>query len=310
MTALGAIGEGLVELSLPSSTAPPQLASGGDAANVCVMAARLGASVRLGGRVGADALGDRLVTFWNDNGLDLGGLATDRDAATGLYINEVHAGEHRFTYWRRGSAGSRLAPGDLPPAFFEGLGVLVVTGVTLAVSASSARAALAAAETARERGTKVACVLNHRPALGGDVDALAAFARECDIVIGSLEDAAAIFATEDPARLHAVLGGELVMTDGGRPAVVLDRAVASSQPIPPVTVRNAAGAGDALAGAYLAARLRGDSQTRSLAWGVAAATLSVQREGCAASYPTADETAALLRQLPPAVPIPIAGAPA
>ena len=312
MGVIGVIGEGLAELSFSSHAEGPTLASGGDAANVCVMAARLGASARLAGRVGDDALGERLVAFWRENGVDPTALTTDPEAPTGLYVNEVHGDGHRFTYWRMDSAGSRLAPDDLPPDFFDGLGVLVVTGVTLAVSDSSAQAARVAVSTARTRGVRVACVLNHRPTLGGDVRSLAALASESDVVIGSREDAGAVFGTGEPAQVHATLGGacELVLTDGGRPAVAIDGAAASLQPIPTATVCNAAGAGDALAGAYLTARLRGESPTRSLAWGVAAATLSVQREGCAASYPHAGETVALVRELPPAVPIPLAETPA
>jgi sugar/nucleoside kinase (ribokinase family) len=92
---------------------------------------------------------------------------------------------------------------------------------------------------------------------------------------------------------------ELVVTDGAEPAVVFERDAAWSQPVPSVPVRNAGGAGDALAGAYVAARLRGDSPVQSLGWGVAAAASSVQREGCASAYPSAHEAAELLRALPP-----------
>jgi 2-dehydro-3-deoxygluconokinase len=305
VTVLAAIGEGLAELSLADGRDDTALSFGGDAANVCVMAARLGARTRLGGRVGDDALGRRLLAFWRAHGIELDGVRQDPGAATGLYVNEASAGGHRFVYYRRGSAGSRFAPDDVAPAFLERVGTLVVTGVTLAVSPMCAAAAWRAIELARERGVRVACVLNHRPALGGDVDELVRAARASDVAIGSREDAAAVLGTRDPERIRAALRdgpAELVLTDGADPALVVAGGEAVAQPVPAVAVRNAAGAGDALAGAYLAARLRGDAPARSLAWGVAAATLSVQEEGCASAYPSAEATAALLGRLAPGVP--------
>ncbi len=301
MTALASVGEPLAEMALGAEPGAMALGFGGDASNVGVMAARLGAAVRLVARVGDDGLGRRLRAFWAEQGIDAAGVRTDADAATGLYVNETaDDGSHRFVYWRSGSAGSRLAPDDLDARLLDGVGLLVVTGVTLAVSHSSAQTAARAVQLARAAGARIACVLNHRPALGGDIAQLAAFACASDVAIGSREDAETIFGTGDPAAVRALLADgprELVLSDGGAPAVAFDGATGWRQPVPDVSVRNAGGAGDALAGAYLAARLRGEDVARSLAWGVAAASLSVGRDGCAAGYPSADEVVALLPEL-------------
>jgi 2-dehydro-3-deoxygluconokinase len=304
LSALAALGEGLVELGLRPGPEEVRLGFGGDAANVCVMAARLGTQASLVGRVGEDPLGERLLAFWTKNGVELAGVQRDAGAPTGLYVNDVDPeGEHRFSYWRAGSAGSRLEAADLNERWFNDLRALVVTGVTLAVSTTSAQAVQRAVELARKRGALVACVLNHRPALGGDLEQLADLARTSDVLIGSRDDAHAVFGTSDWAELHKLLGAgpsELVLTDGHRPAIVVVRSGGARQRVPTVVVKNAAGAGDALAGAYLSSRIRGRTPTSSLAWGVAAASLSVQRDGCAASYPTLAETASLLERLPAA----------
>ncbi|WCB93453.1 hypothetical protein DSM104299_02166 [Baekduia alba] len=297
MGVLVAIGEGLVELERDGTAERLAFAAGGDAANIAVMAARLGARTRLAGRVGDDPLGAWLRAFWAGRGVDVAHVRADPDAATGLYLNtpDADAG-HRFVYWRTGSAGSRLVVEDLDDDVFAGLGLLVVTGVTLAVSASSAAAAAHAVVRARAAGARVACVLNHRPRLGGDPRALAAFARDADVVIGSTEDTAALFGESDAVALArgALSGPEVVLTDGAHAAVaVLDGSV-FTQPVPVVEVVNGAGAGDAFAGAYLARRLAGDGCPDALAWAVAAATSSVGRSGCAASYPTLAQTRALL----------------
>ncbi len=294
------VGEGLVELEFDRSGGL-EMAPGGDAANVIVMAARLGFATRFAGRVGADQFGEWLVSFWAGQGIDVANVIADADAATGLYLNSAAAsGEHRFTYWRNASAGSRLGPGDLKDAAFEDVKVLVVTGVTLAVSASSAAAATEAIDRARRAGAKAACVLNHRPQLGGDVRHLAEIAARCDLVIASAEDLAAVFRVGDPIEVaREALGGvELAVTDGARPASAVSGEDVVTQPVPPQPVANAAGAGDAFAGAYLATRAAGGAPREALAWGVAASAASVTRHGCAASYPGREEVGALVDALP------------
>ncbi|MCC6830284.1 MAG: sugar kinase [Thermoleophilia bacterium] len=303
MRGLGAIGEGLLELGFPDTgdpAAPPAVGFGGDAANVCVMAARLGVPARLLGRVGDDGPGRRLLEFWRAAGVELDQVATDPGAPTGLYLNEPGPdGGHRFVYHRRGSAGSRLEPGDVRDGFLAGLGVLVVTGVTLAVSASSASTARAAVRRARAAGVDVACVVNHRPALGGDPRALAALAAAADVVVASREDMESLFGAGDEESVRARLPRvrELVLTDGGAPATVRSSAGSGAVHVPRAEVVNAAGAGDALAGAYLASRLTGRRPLEALAWGVAASALSVRAAGCAASYPSAASVGALVADL-------------
>jgi 2-dehydro-3-deoxygluconokinase len=289
--AIAAIGEGLVELGMAPDD-EVTLGFGGDAANICVMAARLGAPARLAGRVGRDPLGARLLRFWRAEGVDVGAVGLD-DAPTGLYVNALVAdGEHRFSYWRRDSAGSRLCDADLAPAFFADVALLVVTGVTLAISRSAAGAARAGAAAARAGGARVVCVINHRPALGGDPAVVRRFASGSDVVIGSREDARSAFGAADIATLLPDVP-ELVLTDGAGPVAFRAGAHLGEVAVPPARVRNAAGAGDAFAGAYLARRLRGDGVADAVRWGVAAATLSVGRDGCAAAYPARAETAAL-----------------
>jgi 2-dehydro-3-deoxygluconokinase len=298
MRALGAIGEGLAELSVARDGDEVALAAGGDVANVCVMAARLGVSARLAGRIGDDALGARLERFWRETGVDVRSLRRDSEAATGLYVNEATPdGSHRFSYWRAGSAGSRLQPSDLDDAFFDDLGVLVLSGVTLAVSSSSASTAADGIERAKRHGAQVCCVLNHRPALGGDVRRLASVAAASEILIASAEDAEAVFGSVDRKALAALGPQEIVLSDRDQPVWAMIEGEELLAPVPTVPVRNAAGAGDALAGAYLAARLQGQAPAVALNCGIAAASLSVQRDGCAGSYPTGAQTRAEAERL-------------
>lgn len=296
-SALGAVGEGLIELGLePAPGEAVTLGIGGDAANAAVMAARLGTPARLAGRVGDDALGQRLLAFWREHGVDTEHVLVDAGGPTGIYVNERGAtGLHRFDYHRRGSAGSRLEVGDIGDAFLAGLGALHVTGITLAVSTSSRDAALEAIDRARASGVTVSLAVNHRPALGGDLDTLRTVAGSADVVFVSEEEAREVLGDDDPDALARSLGAaELVVTRGDRGATVVARGARHDLPTLPVETVDPAGAGDALAGGYLAGRLAGAAPDTALRLGITAAALSCRTRGCARSYPTRDEVEAAL----------------
>ncbi len=80
---------------------------------------------------------------------------------------------------------------------------------------------------------------------------------------------------------------EIVVTNGERGATVYRSGGAWALPALEVDVVDAAGAGDALAGAYLAARLAGADPPDALGRGLVAASLSCRARGCARSFPDA-----------------------
>ena len=292
---IGTIGEGLYELGVDADAveAPPRGGFGGDAANTAVMAARLGGG-RLCGRVGDDALGRLLLEFWRRNDVDTRWVVLD-EAPTGIYVNERLAdGRCRFHYHRRGSAGSRLCHDDVGDGFLDDLDVLHFTGITLAISTSAATAAREAARRARERGALVSFAVNHRPALHGDEQELAASARAADVVFVSREEAETVFGAARPADVASALGSgpaEIVVTLGeeGATAIVQGREI--TVPAPATAAVDASGAGDALAAVYLAGRIGGASPERALTRAVEAASLSCRSYGAALSYPAMSELA-------------------
>lgn len=296
---LGAVGEGLFEIGLDKGdTGPLRRGYGGDVANVCVMAARAGIGARLAARVGADALGRALLAFWGAEGVDVGHVQIEAGAPTGIYVNERTPGNaHRFDYHRRGSAGSLLAPEDIAPAFISGLAVLHTSGISLAVVGA---ATAAAAERARAAGALISFAVNHRPNLDGDPEAVLAAARGADVVFISAEEAELLLETSAIEEVREALGhdpSELVITLGANGAAIAAGSEVLTIRAPAVDAVDAAGAGDALAGAYLAARIRGLDPEPALRRGVAAAALSCRAFGCALSYPAGAEIEALAERL-------------
>jgi len=296
---LGAVGEGLFEIGLDKGdTGPLRRGYGGDVANVCVMAARAGIGARLAARVGADALGRALLAFWGAEGVDVGHVQIEASAPTGIYVNERTPGNaHRFDYHRRGSAGSLLAPEDIAPAFINGLAVLHTSGISLAVVGA---ATAAATERARAAGALISFAVNHRPNLDGDPEAVLAAARGADVVFISAEEAELLLETSAIEEVREALGhdpSELVITLGANGAAIAAGSEVLTIRAPAVDAVDAAGAGDALAGAYLAARIRGLDPEPALRRGVAAAALSCRAFGCALSYPAGAEIEALAERL-------------
>ncbi|MBC6461028.1 sugar kinase [Actinomadura sp. HBU206391] len=291
---LVAIGEGLLEVGVRDDLPPDYLGRGygGDVANVAIMAARMGTKARLLTRLGADAPGTLLMDYWRRSGLDVSRIAVDDSAPTGVYVNAVGFGEHRFHYYRSNSAATLLSEEDVDGRLLDDADALHVSGISLAISDSAARAAERAARLARERGIPVTFCVNHRPALRPDTGRGVEFARAATIVIMSGEDARGLFGTDRPERIRTALGPEpqeIVLTDGAAGATVLTADHAYRVTAPPVEVVDTAGAGDALAGTYMAGRLAGAGPREALEQAVIAGSLSCRRTGCARSYPTVAE---------------------
>ncbi|WNV75822.1 sugar kinase [Geodermatophilus sp. DSM 44513] len=292
--ALLLLGEGLLEVGLdPARGDCLGRGYGGDVANVAVMAAHLGADARLVTRIGDDGPGRALHEFWAEAGVDTSGVRVDPSAATGLYVNErLPDGGHRFDYYRAGSAASEMTVEDVGGGALLDLWALHVTGVSLAVLPGARGAVWRTAEAARHTGALVSFGVNYRPGLSPDRDEVLDFARQADLVFLSEEDALHLLGTSDSGRVRAALGSgpaEVLLTRGSEPVCVMTRDAAVMAVPLEVDPVDTVGAGDALAGAYLALRARGASIEEAVDVAVVASALSCRRAGCAASYPTADE---------------------
>jgi 2-dehydro-3-deoxygluconokinase len=287
-SAILVIGEGLYELGLDDDGGELREGFGGDAANTAVMAATMGAHARIVGRVGDDALGRRLLAFWATRGVGLDDIILDPSHPTGIYVNRRGAdGDHRFDYHRTGSAGSSLDEADVERPRIDDVAFTHFTGIGIAISQTSARACSALVRRTRGAGGRISFAVNVRPGLAPSLGTLRDAAAAADVVFFSREDATLLYGGVDAAvEALSTTADELVMTDGGNGATLYTQGATLHQPPPAVEVLDAAGAGDALAGAYLAARVRGETESTALAEGVVAGTLSCRSFGCAASYPS------------------------
>lgn len=253
------------------------LAHAGAESNVALALARYGHTVAWVSRLGADALGRRIRRSLAAEGIDLTAVMTEPHSPTGLFIKDPAPEGSRVTYYRTGSAASRMDESDAARADELHPKLLHLSGITPALSHSCARCVDAAIRATRSAGGAVSFDVNYRLALWPDIDTaartLAEIAGRCDVVFVGLDEAAILWRTSTPDDVRAVLPGvaELVVKDGSKEAVSFRGTDRVSVPTPRVQVVEAVGAGDAFAAGWIHAFLDGGSPEDRLRSGHSAA---------------------------------------
>ena len=312
MAYIAALGEILIDLTQTGSASDGTrlLAAfpGGAPANVAVAASRLGTSAAFIGKVGADSFGADLTKVLWDNGVDVTGLYTTKQASTTLAIVTVRNGERSFSFYRSPGADTlltaeeALAPlrGDRKPVFLH-LG-------SLSLTAEPARSAtIAALEHARANGIFVSYDPNYRAALWTSRETAVnwmlfpvAYAHmvkvadeELPLLTGESDVAAG-------AEKLAACGPRLVLVTLGSKGVYYRLgSLTGTVPGCSVTVADTNGAGDTFLGAMLnrlSARASGPfaGLTQAelegyLAFANRAAALTCMRSGAIPAMPTLEE---------------------
>jgi 2-dehydro-3-deoxygluconokinase len=280
-----------------------RLKFGGAETNFATALVRLGLSAGWISRLGDDALGRLIAHHLRGEGLDLSRLIVDSEAPTGLYVKELSAvGESTVYYYRRGSAASRLSPGDLDAGYIRGARWLHVTGITPALSESCRATVEHAIELARSAGVSASFDPNLRLKLWTVERArevLLPIMERCTVLLGGAEELARLLRVERPAEAAdwaLERGLELVAVKLGREGALVatadERRIVPAYVVPAVV--DAIGAGDGFDAGLVAGRLKGWDAWRSaeLANAVGAHALMVQ--GDYEGYPTLEEAEAFM----------------
>jgi 2-dehydro-3-deoxygluconokinase len=275
------------------------LGIGGAEGNVAIGAARLGTPVCWIGRVGDDAFGALVTKRLRAEGVDT--VAIPDPSFTGLMVRHRRTGSvTHVDYHRRGSAGSRLSPADIPEQRVRAAGLLHVTGITPALGPSARAAVFAAVEVARAARVPISLDVNHRSKLWSAAEAapvLRDLAGRVDLIFAGVQEAALLVdevgPADGPARLARALtrfgAAEVVVKDGPRGAHAVLDGVAHHQPAVAVSVVDPVGAGDAFVAGYCAERLAGRPAAERLGTAAAAGGYAVTVPGDCELLPTRAE---------------------
>lgn len=290
-----ALGEPMVEFNQTEPQGRQYLQGfGGDSSNFAIAAARQGARVAYVSALGDDPYGAMLRALWDAEGVDHACVATDPAAFTGIYVVTHDERGHHFSFFRTGSAASRLTPATLPRERLRAARVLHLSGISLAISTSACDTAYAAIAEARAAGVQVSFDTNLRLKLW-PLDRARAVMNDviarCDICLPSYDDVVAITGLQEPDALvdHCLrLGARVVALKlGEHGAIVADarqRHRIAPHPCRPV---DATGAGDTFGGAFVARLAVGDALEAAGRYAAAAAALSTEGFGAVAPIPTA-----------------------
>jgi 2-dehydro-3-deoxygluconokinase len=264
------LGETLVLLAAPEigplrHANHLRVAIGGAESNVAIGASRLGAPASWAGRVGDDELGELILRTLRAEGVDVSCAKREAGVPTSLMIKERRtSATTRVSYYRADGPGARLSPADVPHDLVREAGVLHLSGITPALSASAREAVRTAAELAREAARPVSLDINYRAGLWTPAEAageMRALCRLSDHVFVGCDEGRVLglgAGAREIAEAVGALGPEVVVVkSGSRGATAFVAGEAHEVPALKVTSIDPVGAGDAFVAGYLAELLAG-----------------------------------------------------
>lgn len=258
---------------------------GGKGANQAVAAARLGGQVAMIGCVGADAYGQALRRALVDEGIDCQGVREAEDVATGIAMIVVDASSQNAIVIVAGGNG-QLESTDIER--FDSL--LQAADVVVCQLEIPYPVVAFALQRAHEAGKTV--ILNPAPVTGplpsqwlGWIDYLIPNETEAQAMTGLAVNSAAE-AEQAASLLREAGAGKIIVTLGERGVLFADGVQSRHSPGRKVQAVDTTAAGDTFVGGFAAALARGLDESQAIAFGQAAAALSVTRAGAQPSIPT------------------------
>jgi len=261
---------------------------GGKGANQAVAASRLGAQVRMIGRLGVDNFGEALLHTLRNDGVDTQYISRDPAAATGVALITVSsAGQNTIVVASGANARLSLQDVEAAEAAFQNAHILI-TQLESPVPVINR-----AIELAHHYG--VITILNPAPAQPLEARLL----EEIDYLIPNEHELALLSGSNDLTtgagimQRHGVKN--LIVTLGENGAMVVQDKESRHIPAFKVDAVDTTAAGDAFVGAFAVALTRGLDVFQATRWGNAAGALSATRPGAQPSLPTRNELEELIQ---------------
>lgn len=276
---------------------------GGAESNLAGGLAALGIPSGWISRLGGDGFGRHVLRDLRARGVEVGGVEEDPARPTGLYVKHSVDGRTRMHYYRSASAAAAMDAAFLDRsavrARLAAADVVHTTGITAALSATTAAMLDHLAELRDILGFRLSVDLNWRPMLWQDTDPapLWRLLRAADVVLLGADEAELFAGTSELDQLRELLGSRatLVLKADAHVAVALEPGGRRTA-VPALTVEvvEPVGAGDAFAAGFLAGLLQGLPMQQRLRLGHLTAAAVLAAPGDHAPPPMPEVRQALL----------------
>lgn len=236
--------------------------TGGAELNVAVGVSRLGLTARWFSRLGADGLGEAVLSDARSEGVIVDSVIMDDSANTGLIIrNSASQAPIDVTYWRKNSAACNMSENDIDKDLVLASEWVHITGITPAISDSARAATQKVKEIALNANHRHSLDLNLRKKLwSGEAAAkiLRPLVEGVEVLIGGVEEYQTVFETKDFVEAAFKQGAKnLVVTNGAANVHIYSEGFSKELETRKVKLVDPVGAGDALVAGVLAGLLSG-----------------------------------------------------
>jgi 5-dehydro-2-deoxygluconokinase len=289
---------------------------GGSPTNISVGARRLGLNTALLTAVGVDPVGDFILNFLNNEGVDTQYIPRKPQNRTSAVLLGIEPPDKfPLVYYRENCADINLTIDDVLAAPITDARVFQFAGTNLSKEPSRS-ATVFAAEMARSAGLKVVLDIDFRPDQWHDPRAFGVSIRSVlrlvDVVIGTVDEINGAMLTdtrqmslthsqvsdtrvggntEQAIQVLLALGPEVLVEKRGEHGARLHTRSGDITDVPgfPVDIYNILGAGDAFGAGFLYGYVKGWSLYKAARLGNACGAIVVTKHGCANFMPTLPE---------------------
>lgn len=296
---LALIGECMIELNEISPGVIKQT-FGGDTLNTAIYCARLAKDLPLEidyvTALGDDSFSDRMVKFWEREGVGSSLVLREPKETPGLYYIELEeSGERIFHYWRSTAAAKKCFEFDNSERIIDALADydgIYLSGISLAILTSTSRARLIdRLKQLAAQGTTIYFDCNYRPHLWQSPEEASETYRQIypisRIVFLTTEEAEILLNGARQEQVHTLLqetgAAESVLKDGEKPCSIYDGTTSITIAAERVDkVIDTTAAGDSFSAVYLVARTFGCKPEDAAKMAHRTAAYVVQHKGAVA----------------------------
>ena len=289
------MGEAMVEFTRMNRSKSEALyirGLGGDTSNCAISAARQGVKVAYLSAVGDDQFGKIAIDTWLTEGIDVSQVFVDPNSPTGIYFIDPVPKGRNFTYYRAGSAASRMSSISSSQTILSRTAILHLSAITQAISIAPNEPSFEAIDIVKKNGGRISYDTNLRLNLWGLEEARRVINKtltQADILLPSLDEAQILTGLdnkEDILNFYLQFEPEiLALKCGSEGAIVIFEGRKEYIPALKVNAIDTSGAGDTFAGAFLAQIIQGESPFEAARFAVVASGISVQGYGAMAPIP-------------------------